>query len=325
MKLSHLPIYAFLGVALFMPAAVRAEAPPTVERFDMMSTAWQQLSAEYEALCLQTYADATQEMTEHVASGNYERVGGKLYLRTLVSDGGGRYRFERKPLAVVLDLDETVIDNSGFQVWNLSREYSEAVWSRWVQFQGMTPAAQRAVPGSVEFLKAMEALGVEPVYITNRDASGAKDTLAVLRSYGVSLVGIERRLLLDDRKNEKALGEKMMADLGIAPTSPEGQRIVNNGSKKERRRLEVQKTWHVIGYCGDNLYDFPVMVSRDLKEDAARFQARAGQVTDNLAHWGRDWFMLPNPMYGDWPTRPEAKMLDMLDDYGFGKWLEANP
>lgn len=324
MRLKHLPIYAILCVSLFAPAAARAEAPPA-ERLDMMATSWQQLSAEYEALCLQTYADATQELTDHVASGNYDRSGGRPVLRTLAPDTNSKWRFVSKPLAVVLDLDETVIDNSGFQVWNMGREYTDASWKKWVEFQGMTPAAQTAVPGAVEFIKAMEAQGVDCVYITNRDVTAARATIEVLRGYGVSMAGIEKRLLLDDRSSEKALSERMLSDLGVTAQSPEGQRIVNNGSKKERRRLEVQKTWHVIGYCGDNLYDFPVMVSRDVKEDAPRMQLRAGQVTGNLGHWGRDWFMLPNPMYGDWPTRPETKMLDMLTDYGFGEWLKANP
>lgn len=324
MKLSRLPIYAFLCATLFAPGAVRAEAPPA-ERVGFMSTAWQQLSAEYKALCLQTYDDATRELTAHVAGGSYERSGGRLHLRTLAPDGGGRYRVERKPLAVILDLDETVIDNSGFEVYNQGREFSEKDWAKWVEFQAVTPAAQVAVPGSLEFLKAMEALGVTPIYVTNRDASARKHTGQLLEAYGVSVQGLDQRLLIDDRSTEKALAEKLLADLRLTAQSPEGQRIVNNGSRKERRRLEVQKTFHVIGYFGDNLYDFPVMVSRDLKEDRLRFQARDAQATDNRSHWGRDWFILPNPMYGDWTTRPEEKMTDLMTDFGFGEWLRQNP
>lgn len=69
------------------------------------------------------------------------------------------------PPAVILDLDETVLDNSAFQARGVrdTSTYSEAAWNRWAEER-----KAGAIPGAIEFLTHAKSRGVAPFYVTNR-------------------------------------------------------------------------------------------------------------------------------------------------------------
>ena len=69
-------------------------------------------------------------------------------------------------------------------------------------------------------------------------------------------------------------------------------------NKQDRIRLTEEK-YHVVAYLGDNLADFPG-VTEEAKEVAAYLAARLKKVESAAGLWGTRWFMLPNPVYGDW-------------------------
>ena len=82
-----------------------------------------------------------------------------------------------------------------------------------------------------------------------------------------------------------------------------------------------------MGWFGDNLYDMPVFVSRDLTKCEDVLEARNEQVKQHVNKLGNVFFILPNPIYGSWlkkETIPDADMSSVMSDYGFGPWYEKH-
>lgn len=213
---------------------------------------WMMASPEYRALCLQTYNSALRHVAETAAGA--PRVDGKP------TGAGG------KPLAVVADLDETILDNSGYQarLALAGVEYSRKTWNHWVSHV----EAVRLVPGAKNFVERVEELRVTMVYLSNRPDSLRTKTIETLGRLGLPTSGLadphSKRLLLrvDD-------------------------------SDKETRRREAAAQYEIIAFLGDNLGDFPDVLGRDSEQ-------RLQRLTRFEQLWGTRWFVFPNPSYGDW-------------------------
>ncbi len=98
---------------------------------------WQQNSAEYKALCYQSF---------NIARRNLENIQSS----------------EGKPYAIITDIDETVLDNSpynGMQV-EKDKDYEKTDWSEWGKLQ-----KAKALPGAVEFFNFADSIEVEVLYI----------------------------------------------------------------------------------------------------------------------------------------------------------------
>jgi acid phosphatase len=172
---------------------------------------YMQTAAEYQAVCLQTYNLATERLRQKLAAS----------------------RLDGSPPAVVMDLDETVLDNSAFQSF-LDRErlnYSDALWGIW---ERDFPQEVGLIPGAKAFIEAAEQLGVTVVYISNRDEKLRASTIAALRQNGLSLERIDSRLLLKTTTSDKT----------------------------ERRKI-AEGRFNALIYIGDNLRDF----SEEFKSD----------------------------------------------------------
>jgi acid phosphatase len=186
----------------------------------------------------------------------------------------------RRPLkpAVVFDLDETVFDNSRFQTF-LDRErlpYKDEYWDLW---EDKYPNEVGLVPGAKGFIERAEKLGVTCVYISNRQEKFRASTVTALAHNGLNTDDLDARLLL----------------------SPDGS------SDKAARREQAAARYRVLMYFGDNLRDFsewfaaPAGMKPDDNEGQARaIRERYRKVDDAAGHWGVDWFVLPNPVYGEW-------------------------
>ena len=168
--------------------------------------------------------------------------------------------------AVVVDADETLLDNSTYQK---ERElagltFSAESWSAWVARR-----EARALPGSAAFLDRVRALGGTVAVVTNRTSSECPDTEANLRA------------------------ERLLFDLLLC--KPDG-----GASEKDSRFRKVQEgtaqeglpPLEIVLFVGDNIQDFP-----ELKQDARTDLAR-------LAGFGDRFIVLPNPMYGSWERNP---------------------
>lgn len=219
---------------------------------------WMQASVEYDAAATQTYRAAIAGLDAALADPAWDA----LVPSERANPATGL------PPAVILDIDETVLDNSPYQA-RLVRdgtEYASATWADWVAERKATP-----VPGMVEFAKAASARGITLVYITNRTKQMQADTLANLRAVG---------LPADDA-----------AFLGKG-TVVEGCKQADSGDKHCRRQL-AGRSYRVLMQFGDQLGDF-------MQVEPNTPAARDGLMEAHGAWFGRRWWMLPNPSYGDW-------------------------
>jgi 5'-nucleotidase (lipoprotein e(P4) family) len=204
---------------------------------------WTQSSAEYRAIAYQTFMLARLRLDEN--------------LRTR----GARVR----RAAVVVDADETVLDNSRFQAELVLRglPYDQQAWRAWCE-----RAEAGAVPGAVDFLSYAARRGVRVFYITNRRQAEKAGTIANLKKLGFPGVDDETVMVRAD---------------GMT-------------SSKQSRRDKVETQYRIVLLVGDNLNDFADDFSGKSIAD------RSVQVDRERALFGTRFLILPNPMYGDWES-----------------------
>ena len=243
------------------PAAATEPAPvaATVAANDNLNAvAWVQTSVEYRAISEQTYRAAAEQLDRALKEKHWD---------ALVPDERGNAATGLKP-AVVLDVDETVLDNSPYQARLIrdEAEYDEVTWDQWVAEKKAKP-----LPGVVDFAKAANAKGVTLVYISNRAVHLKEATLANLRAVGLPVA--------DD---------SVFLGLGTVVEGCE-----QHGSEKNCRRKLAGQKYRVLMQFGDQIGDFVQVVSN----------TREGrdQLYDEYNDWfGQRWWMLPNPTYGSW-------------------------
>ena len=233
------------------PATTQSAAAPCNPGHSILNaTLYVQSAAEYRANATQTYAAARRALDEALADPS--RVGA---LEETNSDPS-------QPPAVIVDADETVLDNTPFEarVIQAGMTYDEKVWKQWT-----SEGAAGAIPGAAEFLAYADSKGVKVFYITNRDEDERPGTVANLRKLGYPLDADASNLLLRENKE----------------------------SDKSPRRKRVADHYRVLLMAGDDFNDF-ANVRR------APWAERDALVTKMKDWWGTRWFMLPNPMYGSW-------------------------
>lgn len=198
---------------------------------------WFRTSAEYRALARQAYEVAEQRLPE-LARG-----------------------LAPQSWAVVLDADETVLDNSEYQRRRtvIDSGYTDASWAAWVNER-----AAAAVPGAPELTRKVHALGGRVAIVTNRADSLCNVTRANLQS-----AHVEADIVLCQPRGE-------------SDKNPRFGRLQNGSAVPGVPPLTI------VAWFGDNILDFPNL------SQAARNDPRA------LDEFGRRYFILPNPMYGSW-------------------------
>jgi len=232
------------------PAAVATPAPSSVPTPSPSSAPtpalardvhWVRDSAEYRAAATQTYRWAAQQV-ERSAEGKPARG-----------------------WAVILDADETVLDNSQYQKERGGQPYSSASWAEWVRRR-----AAGAVPGAPAFVARVRSLGGRVVIVTNRTESLCEDTRENLRALSLAVDLVLCR-----------------PDAGSSDKNARFQGVARGTASAELPPLEV------LAFVGDNIQDFPGL-GQDLRK----------APEEALADFGRRYFVLPNPMYGSWEQNP---------------------
>jgi 5'-nucleotidase (lipoprotein e(P4) family) len=207
-----------------------------------------QSAAEYRAAAIGTFAAATRALDEALADRS--RVGA---LEETNEDPS-------QPPALIIDVDETVLDNTAFEarVIRAGKTYDVDTWKKWT-----AEGAATAIPGAVEFLNYAKSRGVTVFYITNRD------------------------------EDERAGTTRNLQNLGF-PLEPTTLLLRENGvSDKSPRRKQIADRYRVLLLAGDDLNDF-------VNARASSWEQRKELIETNRAWWGTRWFMLPNSMYGSW-------------------------
>jgi predicted secreted acid phosphatase len=298
-------------LALSVAAAAQ---PAPLDSAGVYDKLWVQTSADYRAHCLQTYGWATRSLRERASLEGRHDAQGRLIETTNV---------QQQPLAVIMDLDDTVIDMSVYRtfLYSMKRDFELETWNSFLNYQAEHGEAARSVPGAVEFIAEAERLGYTVFFISNRTEPYRPQTIKTLERIGVSTQAIDRRLILDPGGDEDAKAARaLMARLHIDESSSEGQALLKAQSRKERRRLQVSLEYRPVAFVGDDLGDFISFVPEAGAPPEKVLQDRYQAVADERERWGRQYFILPNPMYGNWSpgsTLPKEGAARFLRDDGF--------
>ena len=262
------------------PAPAAAAAPACAGDYmtpggTLHATAWMQRSAEYRALTSTTYRQAipalARLLTDAAASADLKQAGTGATL----------------PPAVVMDLDETVLDNSAAQArWLATGRCTgdfEPFWDEWT-----AEASAAAVPGAIGYIRSARAMrdpagrAVRVIFVTNREcrapAGGAdpcpqkQQTLDNLRKLGLDSPTLAQDTLM---KGEQP----------------------GWGSEKQTRRDVVARDYRILQLVGDDFGDFLEGARSSPVDEREAARCRYSAL------WGERWILLPNPVYGSWQVR----------------------
>jgi 5'-nucleotidase (lipoprotein e(P4) family) len=242
--------------------AVVATPPATGPAADdnLNAVAWSQNASEHDFIYLQTYRDAQEKLLKAKQDPTWDALP--------KDDRAAHVSLKGLKPAVVLDIDETALDNSPYQarLIRAGGEFNEADWAAWCK-----EAIARPLPGAVAFTKFAADHGIAVIYISNRAKDLDESTLANLRSAGFPVAGKE-------------------SFLGLG-TFVEGCEQV--GSEKGCRRQLVAKNYRVLMQFGDQIGDFANILGNNA-------EGRAKAMAPYTDWIGERWFVLPNPTYGSW-------------------------
>ncbi len=219
------------------------------------ATLWMQTSAEYRMMTTQAYQRARTSVEKALADPTWtaavEQVG---------TDFGAL------PPAIIVDIDETVLDTTGFQAQMIKqgRRFNQALWDEWTR-----TASAKSISGALAFIKwAAEEKGVTVFYVTNRPVSVEPWTLKNLKNEGFPVAK------------------------GVDSIYSKGE-CGDTSSNKCSRRRRICGDYRVILMAGDNLGDF-ISGMKDKPEN--RIKAAEAYAP----FWAEKWIVLPNPIYGSW-------------------------
>jgi acid phosphatase len=217
------------------------------------STLWVQTSAEYWAVTTQIFAAAAVGLEAARDDPDWSAS----------IDG----RSDRPlPPAIIIDVDETVLDNSGHTARSIRarRGFNSDSWREWVR-----EASAPALPGALSYLQHAADLGIAIIYVTNRHLEKEAAT----------------------RINLAAVGAPLRDDIDDILTRDEQP---DWGRDKVTRRQWVSERYRVLQIVGDDLQDFvslPAGITAGERIEIAQ---------QHRERWGRGWFLIPNPIYGSW-------------------------
>jgi 5'-nucleotidase (lipoprotein e(P4) family) len=188
------PFYSFLlFLVLFVActsqqkttATRQSQQPDLVTQGKLFAAAYMQRSAEYHALCLQSYNIAQLRLNEALQQTS------------------------SKPRAIITDIDETILDNSADEVHRdlQGKPFDPAEWNKWTAM-----AAADTVPGAFSFLKYAASKNVEIFYITNRDEKDRVGTLQNLQRFGFPNADNAHLLVRQNTSGKEARRQQVMAD-----------------------------------------------------------------------------------------------------------------
>jgi acid phosphatase len=238
-----------------------AQAPgPASSANDLLNAVlWMQRSVEYKAAAMAAFALAQLRLDQALADRDWTAV--------VPKELSGP--FQSLPPAVILDVDETVLDNSGYQAWMATKDttFDPKTWTAYVN-----SVSSLAIPGAVEFARYAASRGVKVFYVSNRTAEEEPATSKNLERLGFPMGGAVDTIL-------------------TARERPDW------GSAKGTRRTHIAREYRVLLNLGDNFGDF-------VDEYRGTEAERLAVLEQHKGRWGREWIMLPNPSYGSFESAP---------------------
>jgi len=228
--------FAFLSIQ-----ETTKKKPQNNEAFALINaTTWVQNSGEFTALNLQAYQFAKLRLTQIITQEPSE-----------------------KPRAIVLDIDETVLDNSNYEAFLIqnAKDFNIEDWEKWTELAQADP-----IPGALDFLNFTKNNGVEIFYLTNR------------------------------RENERAVTLENLKKHNFPYSDNEHLILRTEEASKENRRQKIAEKYNIVLFFGDNLGDFSdIYYNQDGKTPKEK-------VLEQPELFGTKFILLPNPMYGSWES-----------------------
>jgi acid phosphatase len=256
-------LIAVSGATGSVTAREPAAALPATGREQLHAVLWMQAAAEYRALAEQVFRQAAMQLPALEAPGS-------AALEQWDTPGSA---LAALPTAIVMDVDETLLDNTYYQARLLrdGQDFSQASWTAWV-----VEASAPAIPGALDYARAAHARGHRLFYVTNRECPR------------------EPAPASEDSCPQRSATARNLAALGFPGATEPGAILVRNGapgwrtSDKTSRRAAIARDHRIVALVGDDLRDFV---------ERAAFDARRDELS---GLFGVRWFLLPNPMYGSW-------------------------
>lgn len=250
------PLAALALCLALSPATALAQAAPANDNLN--AVLWMQRSVEYKANTEAVFALAKIRLDQALKDKNWTAA---------PAEQTGDYQ-SLSP-AVVLDIDETLLDNSGYQAWMVVKgeTFNPKTWTQFVKSETST-----AIPGALDFTKYADSKGVRVFYVSNRTKAEEDAT----------------------RENMKKLGFPMGGNIDTILSAKEQP---DWGSAKGTRRAVIAKHYRILLLVGDNFGDFTDAYKGTVDERQKVFE-------ENAARWGHDWLVLPNPSYGSFESAP---------------------
>ncbi len=256
---------AFFSNALAQEANTLGPAGEGVDNALLYAVAWKQTAAEYRALYHQGYNIARMHVESALA----------------------RHQDDDKPLAVVTDMDDTILqplEYWGYLIENNKDFFDDPVWDAWIPSNGVI-----AAPGAKEFFDFCAENGVEVFYITSREQG----------------------------ENTYAYALEHLKHLNFPYADEAHLTVFRDTSNKEGRQDEIMEDHDVVVFLGDNLNDFRRKYY--IKGDV---DARIAAMEEDKALFGEKYILFPNPTDGHWmaavfgqsePEANDANRLKMKD------------
>jgi len=238
------------------PIAARAPEPPASDLLN--AVLWMQRSVEYKASALTAFALARIRLDQALADKDWTAA---------PKEQTGAY--QSLPPAIVLDVDESILDNSGYQAWMTLKgtTFDSKTWNAYVN-----TVTSQVIPGAVEFARYADSKGVKVFYVSNRTADEESATRKNLEKFGFPMGGNVDTMLMTRKQPDW-------------------------GSAKGTRRAFIARSYRILINVGDNFGDF---VDDYRGGEAERLKV----MEDNQARWGREWIMIANPSYGSFESAP---------------------
>lgn len=176
--------------------------------------------------------------------------------------------FSQLPPAIIVDVDDTLLSNGALHYRLLAegKPFDNDAWTSWVN-----GANSRLIPGSLDYVQYASRKGITVFYVSNRDASLLDGTRRNLKQLGFPLDEQKQQLLMLNGREDWTWD-------------------------KSSRRAYIAKNYRVLQVIGDGLGDFMGSTA------SMTLEQQKGASLEYMAYWGEKWFMLPNPVYGDWET-----------------------
>ena len=291
-------------------------ASQLAEEEHLMAVLWIQRSAEYRALSYQAYNLATMEVDKAIEQRRKEE-------KKKLSE----QKRSLRPLAVVLDIDDTIVSNAPMQVHYLEHPEARAnfnAWEQWILQQN------ELIPGAGDFLKHADKHGVQIFYVTARGPQDQEATIRFVQKAGLPFPDATH-LRMNDRSGSKMKNFARLArrydiicylgdnagDFPIGAVREDNEIIykkeaceIKSGSEttkssdteaKHKFIREKNETAAAPGtelQTGKDKTKMMLDIAAMLKHDK---NAKRNRIVDGYKRdFGTKFILLPNPLYGDW-------------------------